>query len=951
MRLWLPVTCRCLALAMLALSSIAHPASAQPRWRDLIPGLLPWRAMVHDTRRDELVVIAGASSANLQLLRTRIGAGLPWSDEMVGGDAPQGGIAFATYDSTHDRIIAVPEPSYSSASRGFHSVHLLELSGTRSWIRITVGASPRTDFGAHFAYDESTQSLWMQGGSWLEASQYLHRNTIFRCALESGAKWDTVSEPPLPQGQRLLAAWSAVDASWHFFAGQVCIQHAGCTYDETYGRYDSALGTWSIGSGHESGPSPSQVDWMLLDPITSATWLSERLPSDAITGARRAQIWSATGRTFSGWQRLGAPIAHATGHGSLSTPRVFDPGRRLLYARASHVDSGASVVRESLPEGRLAVEVASTPNSPGAFGPYAWFDGRAGTVLALSVLGGARELHRLDRTSDPPAWRRELLPSGGPTSGIVASGYDAIGRRALILDRELRLWALESGPVSRWSEVQTGGVPPDRAVAAAYDAAGRRFVVTTRDRDFGRWSAASTLAMDPAPAWRRIAMLGASPFGTTGVAMALSPDGRRIAALGGIGRITDGTFPSIEQDTLVVGRLGPDTLSWLGQISTLERRTNAQLFFDEAQSRWVFEGGRTTGGESARGWSACPEAPPLSLTEDAFGAWAPETRIGASIVRLPASGAVALFGGLQGERSSFPSSTWLLGSADVAPSTVALSLPEDVELLERPPLSIQLEGPRNAPIHLSWWADGHDPRDSIVTLDENGRSGVRVACDLPSDAAGRVAVHVASRWLEDESTTASADAATVVRVLHVTGRTRSVGPDRVDLEWESSDDTLRTARLRSRSEGGEWRERGTMVRSEHLPFAFRDSLLRPETDHEYELQVDWRGRTRDVGRILTRTTSGPPPIDRPDRVGFARALANPLRSPWIARVQLPEGSRASLELIDLSGRLRLRQDLTGIVAGTHEVPIDVDGGIAPGLYVLRLRDGGVSASRRIVLLP
>jgi hypothetical protein len=92
-------------------------------------------------------------------------------------------------------------------------------------------------------------------------------------------------------------------------------------------------------------------------------------------------------------------------------------------------------------------------------------------------------------------------------------------------------------------------------------------------------------------------------------------------------------------------------------------------------------------------------------------------------------------------------------------------------------------------------------------------------------------------------------------------------------------------------------------------------------------------------------------------VGGATALAleplrpNPLRGgPLTVRFTLASDACATIELLDVAGRRVAARDLGGLGPGHHAIGLDVPGTLAPGLYLVRLRQEGAVRQGRLALL-
>jgi hypothetical protein len=79
-----------------------------------------------------------------------------------------------------------------------------------------------------------------------------------------------------------------------------------------------------------------------------------------------------------------------------------------------------------------------------------------------------------------------------------------------------------------------------------------------------------------------------------------------------------------------------------------------------------------------------------------------------------------------------------------------------------------------------------------------------------------------------------------------------------------------------------------------------------------------------------------------------RVAPNPSTGPLSVRVALPDDGPASLELIDLAGRVLVRRAVVG--RGSQTVSLAAGTGIHPGMYVVRLSRLGASRASRIAIV-
>ena len=89
--------------------------------------------------------------------------------------------------------------------------------------------------------------------------------------------------------------------------------------------------------------------------------------------------------------------------------------------------------------------------------------------------------------------------------------------------------------------------------------------------------------------------------------------------------------------------------------------------------------------------------------------------------------------------------------------------------------------------------------------------------------------------------------------------------------------------------------------------------------------------------------------------GAVRFALEPLRNPsYNGRLQvrfaLPVASRATLELVDVSGRRVASRDVGTLGAGRHEMNLGEGQRLSSGIYFVRLTQGVNVATRRVTVL-
>jgi len=86
------------------------------------------------------------------------------------------------------------------------------------------------------------------------------------------------------------------------------------------------------------------------------------------------------------------------------------------------------------------------------------------------------------------------------------------------------------------------------------------------------------------------------------------------------------------------------------------------------------------------------------------------------------------------------------------------------------------------------------------------------------------------------------------------------------------------------------------------------------------------------------------------RLALAGAWPNPARGEIRAHFTLAGRERATLELIDVAGRRVLRREVGSLGPGAHAVALGSSPGLQPGLYFLRLAQGGRVLGSRVAMV-
>lgn len=167
-------------------------------------------------------------------------------------------------------------------------------------------------------------------------------------------------------------------------------------------------------------------------------------------------------------------------------------------------------------------------------------------------------------------------------------------------------------------------------------------------------------------------------------------------------------------------------------------------------------------------------------------------------------------------------------------------------------------------------------------------------------------------------------------------------PNRVRLAWRASPPADVLIRLDRREEGGAWQAQ----RSARPDFTgivrFEDSDVRAGGSYSYRVSVSPGG----VEHIYGETSVRVPTI----MLAMRLTSPNPSSGEITAEVELPSSAKASIELIDVRGRIVERKQLGGGGPAVLQIPIAKGKRLASGIYFLRLTQAGKAITRRAVIV-
>lgn len=178
----------------------------------------------------------------------------------------------------------------------------------------------------------------------------------------------------------------------------------------------------------------------------------------------------------------------------------------------------------------------------------------------------------------------------------------------------------------------------------------------------------------------------------------------------------------------------------------------------------------------------------------------------------------------------------------------------------------------------------------------------------------------------------------------------SATPNVAHLDWNVQSATGTHAAIYRRDAGGLWTARavGEVDGSGHL--VFDDATVQPGSDYSYMMVVaSQRGET--FGGVANVEIPGVTAVDpaTETRVALTGVAPNPAVDRMSVSFALASAEPASFDLVDVTGRRVLSREVGSLGAGSHQIEIVTAGRVPPGVYFLRLAQGGRVATSRVAI--
>ena len=167
-------------------------------------------------------------------------------------------------------------------------------------------------------------------------------------------------------------------------------------------------------------------------------------------------------------------------------------------------------------------------------------------------------------------------------------------------------------------------------------------------------------------------------------------------------------------------------------------------------------------------------------------------------------------------------------------------------------------------------------------------------------------------------------------------------PDRVRIAWWVPSAGM-AVHVWRRIAGGLWSQDEALISAGDGSLAFEDRAVEPGTTYDYRLGLGADGSEPFAGEARL-TVPGSPAF------ALEGAEPNPAADGLTLAFSLPDDAPASLEVLDVTGRVRVARSVAHLGAGRHVVRVAEAGALPPGVYYIRLTRAGRALTTRAALV-
>ena len=847
-------------------------------------------------------------------------AGSPtWSVLSPSGGPPSGRwLPTAIYDPVRDRMVVFGGYVHERGRR--NDVWALSLSGTPAWSEITPAGSPPSARYAHTAiYDPVRDRMVVfggqEGGAWPEGV----RNDVWELSLSGDPIWSELTPAgDLPTGREAhTAIYDPVRDRMVVFGGLNYLPRS-----DVWALSLSGTPAWSELSPAGNPPPGRLWHTAIYDP--------ERDRMVVFGGNdfshHHADAWALSLAGELSWSELTGeenPPSGRYGHTA-----IYDPARQRMVVFGGYDGNLCNDVWAlSLAESPSWSDL--TPNLPVRLSHTAVYDPARNRMVVFGGLGNGygNDVWALS-LAESPAWSA-LAPAGSPPIGRYGHTaiYDPVRDRMVVFGGgdgtyfRNDVWALSLAESPAWSALAPAGSPPIGRYGhtAIYDPVRDRMMV------FGGYDGPTLrndvweLSLSGNSAWSELTPTGAAPTPRVRHTAIYDPVRDRMVVFGGQ---EGGAWPQgVRNDVWELSLSGDPIWSELTPAGDLPiGRDGHTAIYDPVRDRMVVFGGGGRSGAFNDVW-ALRWGSPVSDVEMSFD-FTPHT------LNLTSQG------------------LWVTGFLEPASPFAAT----DINIA-----SIRLNG--TVPVDpLAPTALGDHDDDGVIDLMVKfNRAAVELTVSegdsVPVTVTGTVAGRSFSGtdYIRVRRAVVSAPAAG----SHLLGGTVT------EVRWgTTSADTVQSVALLQSFDGG--RTWSLIARGQPNTGSYYWAVPNVPTQQAKVavVLVESADSTGDIvegvlGVSEAFSIEGVVSVgDRgPTRLAMRGATPNPaLDGRLRVEFSLRDGSAATLDVVDVAGRVLRTRQVGGLGPGTHSLDLGKDSALRPGVYFLRLTQGGNEVRARAAVI-
>jgi hypothetical protein len=806
-------------------------------------------------------------------------------------------------------------------------------------------------------YDPVRESMLVFGG---RTSNQGLSNEVWEMSLAGSPNWtllETFGTKPSPRSGHVLLYDSRRERLLIFGGADSVTLNDSWTLDLT-----AVPPAWAQSLPTGTPPSPRAYCQAVYDSLNDQLILfggAETLGADGPPTGMRDDVWSLSSTELPDWMELtpaGTPPS-ARAAGSV----IYDQARQQMVLFGGFdgavLSDGFTLSLDADPTWTALTATGGPPSDRATSG--AIYDAPQDRMVLFGGFGAAGMLNDVWALDLVASEWTELLPPGGPPSGrqFPAAVYDPPGNRMVVfggsdgrgavLDP---LWALSLGSTVEWTDLGSRRPPQRWLAATTFDAT--RGVMWIHggmnwDNTGGTQIRADSwsLPLGSTAGWSEPATTGTPPATRFGHSAVYDAVRDRLVFFGGNGDTLGTTYLNEVWELSLSG-----TPAW-NQISPSGTPPAARMYhsavYDAVNDRMVVFGGNAGSGALNDVWALSFAGSPAWTQLAPSGTpppplWAQSAALDGDANRL------IIFGGQFAGRRNNVHALTLTGSpewTELIPTGTPPSPRQSATMVSLGGHMLVFGGDTEASSGFatndSWLLSfGSSPAWRQLDVGPVLPPARMASCAAVDPTTLRLAIFGGSAMNSEGGDTWFLQLDQAVPTL-ASLVSANAGPGRVDLVWEVSSSAASAAVYR-RAGDGPWTELGRVTPDGTGRIAYVDRDVIAGSRYGYRLGWSEAGGEVFAGEVW---------VDVPAGARFALRGMTPNPAPAGAGLigfSLPDASPARLELVDVSGRQVFSREVGSLGRGEHVVRVSGGQALAPGVYLVRLTQGGRSLTAKVV---